>query len=191
LLIWASITFLHQECHSYDSETAFRMAWACSSWTSLEFLFVRFALGSLLLLRLLLRLEKNPKSLSPGQTDTQWGYKRSGGRRHWRYVHGTNSVWSTTAEDWSRLVLTKIRNEDTKEVGGESTEDMCTEGTPSGPRAQVWVAISRTGFGPCSNSNDDDPTMRRPHKTLSLSLLDKSLRESSFSVAAATAWRKP
>jgi hypothetical protein len=76
-------------------------------------------------------------------------------------------------------------------VGGEGTEDMCTEGTPSGPRAQVWVAISRTGFGPCSNSNDDDPTMRRPHKTLSLSLLDKPLRESSSFVAATTAWRKP
>ncbi len=62
------------------SETAFRMAWACSSWTSLEFLFVRFAFENLLLLRLLLRLEENPKSLSPGQTDTQWGYRRSGRR---------------------------------------------------------------------------------------------------------------
>ncbi len=40
------------------SETAFRMAWACPSWTSLEFLFVRFALRSLLLLRLLLRLPR-------------------------------------------------------------------------------------------------------------------------------------
>jgi len=153
------------------------MAWACSSWTSLEFLFVRFVLGSLFLLWLLLWLEENPKSFSPGQTNTQWGYRRSGRRRHWGYVHGRNSVWSATAEDWSWLLLTKIRNEDIEEVGGEGTEDMCTEGTPSGLRAQVWVAISRTGFGPCNNSNDDDPTMRRPHKTLSLSLLDKPLRE--------------
>jgi hypothetical protein len=140
-----------------------------------------------------LRLVRHRRRLIPAASDkdTQWGYRRSGRRRHWGYVHGRNSVWSATAENWSRLLLTKIRNEDTEEVGGEGTKDMCTEGTPCGPRAQVWIAISRTGFGPCSNSNDDDPTMRRPHKTLSLSLLDKSLRESSSSTTAATAWRKP
>jgi hypothetical protein len=31
------------------------------------------------------------------------------------------------------LLDKQIRNEDTEEVGGEGTEDMCTEGTPSGP----------------------------------------------------------